>query len=222
MSGLNLRLDASQLEQAKLYFRGIENKIPKLLERTLNKSIRGARTDASKEIRKEVAVKAKNVNKTFKVYKASAKRQKLAAGLESAGRALPLIAYQTRQLKKGVSVNVSKDTGKSVVPHAFIAQMPSGHKGVFQRQVRSEDSDRDIPYTGKSKLTSEQFGAIRGKSKKYALPIKELYGPSVPSIFKRKDLMSRVKVKAQERFNTNFDREMKFLLEKSGRSISYD
>ncbi|KAJ3472392.1 hypothetical protein NLI96_g13358 [Meripilus lineatus] len=72
--------------------------------------------------------------------------------LQATGAPIAVINYSARQTGSGVSVNVK--TGRKILKHAFIASMKNGHKGVF---VRSG-----------------------GKGSK-RLPIKELYGPSIPT-----------------------------------------
>ena len=72
-------------------------------------------------------------------------------------KGLPVIFYNgVRQTKKGVTVKMRKDKGRKLFRGAFISTMPSGHKGSFRR---------------------------KGKAR---LPVLELRGPSVQSIFVEK------------------------------------
>jgi hypothetical protein len=73
----------------------------------------------------------------------------------------PLINYGAKQTKKGVTVRVKN--GRTTLRHAFIATMPNGHKGVFERVG-----------SGHKRVTK------KGRSYMSGLPIKELYGPSIP------------------------------------------
>lgn len=217
MAGINLSMDASDLERAQIYLRGIKGALPKVMERSLNKAIRGVRTDTSKEIRREVTAKAKHVNRTFKIYKASAKKGILAAALESTGKRLPMIAYQARQTKRGVSVKINRQGGRHLIPHAFIATMPSGHTGVFQREIRHQDRGRfgTIPVQA-DKREDKQFAKM---PRKYQLPITELYSPSVPQVFKRPEVMRSIERKGQVRLKKAFEQELRFALLKAGRTV---
>ncbi len=67
---------------------------------------------------------------------------------------------------------------------AFIVKMPGGHKGVFRRTRDSR------------------------------LPIKELYGPSLPTEFVKQKLRNRMDRTARRVWSKNFRRELAFRLKK--------
>jgi len=69
------------------------------------------------------------------------------------GKAIPLIQFKARQTRKGVTYKKAGADTRALIRSAFIAVMPTGRKGVFLRLGRPR------------------------------LPIRELYGPSLPSIF---------------------------------------
>lgn len=117
------------------------------IARAMNRTILAARTASSKEIRAIYKVKARDIKKTFKRFSASP--TKLEAQLESTGKALPITAYQARQTKKGVTVNIKGQ--RKLFPGAFMRTMRSGHKGVFvrakykgNRLVANDPSDTSI------------------------------------------------------------------------------
>lgn len=56
---------------------------------------------------------------------------KLTTELYPSGRAVPLIAFNARQTKKGVRVRIRG--ASKLYAHSFIATMKSGHRGVFLR-----------------------------------------------------------------------------------------
>lgn len=99
------------------------------LARALNEVIDKSRTSAAKQMKSVYNVNSKDLKKQMKSYKAT--RSTLTASIRVSQRPMPLAAFSPRQTKKGVSVNI---LGKrKLIKGAFMAQMISGHKGVFAR-----------------------------------------------------------------------------------------
>jgi hypothetical protein len=128
--------------------------------RAINKMIAQVKTGAAREIRDAgYKLKVSDIKKGLKLSYATA--ASLTARVTASGKPIPLSAYGARQTAKGVSVDVLH--GRKVITHAFIATMPSGHKGVFVRvgnQHKKTAKGSRIIWSG--------------------LPIKELFGPSIP------------------------------------------
>lgn len=128
--------------------------------RALNKTAQQARTGASREVRAAgYNIKASTIRRSFMIERATPSR--LSVTLRATGAPVPLINYGAQQTKKGVTVRVKN--GRKTLKHAFIATMPNGHRGVFEREG-----------TGRKRVTK------KGRSYMSGLPIKELYGPSIP------------------------------------------
>lgn len=85
-----------------------------------------------------------------------AKPANLVSTINISGRHLSLISMGARQNRRGVTVRRLKTGGRTVLKSAFVATMPSGHVGVFRR---------------------------KGKAR---LPIQEQFGPSVISLWSRR------------------------------------
>lgn len=123
-------------------------------------------------------IKASAIKRSFSIQ--HVKVGNLVVTLESTGQPTALINYGARQGKGGVSVQVK--TGRKVLRHAFIATMPNGHRGVFER-------------------TGNQHKKVvrNGKTVRSGLPIKELFGPSIPKSLSNdaveKALMAKIKQK---------------------------
>ncbi|WP_233872455.1 phage tail protein [Paraburkholderia adhaesiva] len=129
--------------------------------RAVNKTATQARTSASRDVRKQgYNLRASTIRKALALRRANP--AKPAATLRATGRPVPLIDYGARQTKNGVSVRVKN--GRTVLRHAFIATMESGHKGVFERV--SKTAHRRVSKNGKTYWSG--------------LPIRELFGPSIP------------------------------------------
>ena len=107
----------------------------KATARALNATMAQAKTAMSREIRQKFVLSASKVNESLRVNKAVAKNGlfQMEASLESPsqrGRSLNLINFGARQTAKGVSVKISRDGGRKLIPGAFIG---NDRRTVFKR-----------------------------------------------------------------------------------------
>lgn len=112
-----------------------EDVATKATARALNATMAQAKTAMSREIRQKFVLSASKVNQSLKVNKAVAKGGllQMEASLESPsqrGRSLNLINFAARQTAKGVSVKISRDGGRKLIPGAFIG---NDGRTVFKR-----------------------------------------------------------------------------------------
>ncbi len=101
------------------------------------------------------------------------------------GRPFRLIHFNARQTAAGVSANAW--AVKRVYPHTFIADVAAGSgrtEGVFVRK------------------TAERY------------PIRQLYGPGVKQTFAKPHILKVLENRADERFNKEFEANLKFYMEK--------
>ncbi len=149
--------------------------------RALNKTALQARTEASR------AVQDAGYSIKASAIKASfnierATQRNLQVVLRSTGRRIGLINFNARQTKGGVRVSLQLVGG--ILRHAFIATMRNGHKGVYVR-------------TGGK-------GSPR-------LPIRELFGPSIPSALSNRVVEEAIMRKIREKFPQILAHEIAFL-----------
>jgi len=162
----------------------------KALVRALNKTATTAKAEAARQIRDAgYGLKIAAIKDSFSIRRAS--KASLVAAIRATGRPVPLIKYGARQTKKGVSVNVLQ--GRKLIAGAFIATMPSGHIGVFMRQGGTH-----------KRVVRNGLAMWSG------LPIKELFGPSVPAAFANKVVMAALKSVIQERFAVVLTQELRY------------
>lgn len=198
MAGIKIKIDKEQLVEVEAAMTGIKNGYKKILVRSLNKTITGVRTDAVSEIRKEITPKAKIVRDTFKLQKAN--YVNLSASVKSTGWPLPLINYLARPVKRGVTFQVRQAASRSLLPGAFIATMNSGHKGVFWRK------HRDTHHAGIVKR-KVRYGSLPVR---YRLPIRQRYGPAVPSVMESEQVMEPILRKAGDRLSGEIEHQLDF------------
>ncbi len=124
----NTKLDLGGLN---VWREGVSVAIRKSATMAGSSALRAMRAEGSREIRAQKAVKVAAVNKAISLIFPTRKEQLIWA-LRAKGEALPVIAYQTTQTKKGVSVLINRGA-RSLILHAFKARMGNAHLGVFQR-----------------------------------------------------------------------------------------
>lgn len=185
---MRVKIDATDLVSAQKVLESFGDAARPMVAKALNRATRGIRTDASKMTRQEYNVKARQIRGSFSVRPAT--RSSLSAAAVSKGGAIslrhfnPLPSKPGRRPRDGVSVKVTRTRKK--IPGSFVARMPNGSLGVFQRKGRSR------------------------------LPIKKLYGPSVPQMLDHDNVLPDLQDGATLRFNKNLDHEIDYFLKRKG------
>jgi hypothetical protein len=167
----------------------------KATTRAINKVAAQGKTAAAREIKQEYQISTRVISRSISLRRAG--RGVLQAVIAAQGGPLPMIAFQARQSKLGVTIKVK---GRSItVPHAFIKSMKSGHQGVFARGG----------YKGSMRRTGESFG--RFKFGRGRLPIGELFTMSVPNGFSNKVVQDKVMARVREQFPKVLAQEINYL-----------
>ena len=167
--------------------------------RSLNRTLTTVRAEAARKIAQDYGIKVGGAKKSLRIETAS--RTQLKGAVVASGRPLPLVVFSARQTGRGVSVKV---TGRKTIPHAFIAAMKSGHRGVF---VRSRSTKPLVFRHGKGS---------RMRRTGRDLPISELFSVSVPAAFAQRKVSEALIAVARRRFAEVFVQEARFRLSKRG------
>ena len=192
--------------QVKAGLEALGREAPRASMRAINRTLDSVRTRAIRDISADLGIAQKEIrgDKTFtrghasalSVYKASV--DSLRGSIQGTGKRIDLMAFgakdtkdrlRSNAIKKGTSVRPSAGRGVTYrmrgiakrIPEAFTARMASGHVGVF----------------------------VRRGTKQY--PIQELFGPSVPYVF-RKHITSALKALAADTLQKNLRHEIGYLL----------
>lgn len=97
---------------------------------------RDMKSEAKKRIRAKKRLKARLVAKALSTRKPKGtKLSGMNVALDVSGEPLPLAAYPHSVTRRGVSVGVNKGGGRTLLEDAFVARMPSGHRGIFRRKT---------------------------------------------------------------------------------------
>lgn len=111
--------------------------------RALNRTASSVRTEASREIRQRYNLKASVIKANMRIVKAT--RSRLVAEIVATGKRIPLIEFGARAVnpwnvagrshrRRGGGVSAAVTKTRRLFKGAFIAVMPSGHRGVYLRQ----------------------------------------------------------------------------------------
>ena len=220
--GIDIEIDSSEMEKALRKVRRIPNGTKTALKRALNKTVTGMKTDALKEITTNYTVKRKDVTDRMRVDRAT--NTQLGAEFSSKGRPIRSIKFKHRanhnpgkpgataaflNVKKSCSGNLLVGSSKKKKrSKAFIAKMPNGTTGIFQRIGKAPSK---VKVHGKG--VSKYFN--RSLTKEGRENIRQVYAPGSVDMLKNKTSRENISRKSVERFNKNLDHAVKYLLESS-------
>ena len=186
-----IQIDPKQIERAEILLKDIPNGASKAIVNALNRSVEGARTDAVKKVRERYIIKAKDVRDTIQIKKAT--YDDLTAIVKASGSPVALSKFKItpssppKTRRKKPIIARVTRGGGGPIPGAFVAKMESGHVGVFER-------------VGKARL-----------------PIKQLYGPSVPQMLGHESVTEYVEEQAREKVEKRLEHEINRLLKGVGK-----
>lgn len=116
---------------------GVERALANVLSKAGGDAARAMRTEAGRKVRERKQMKAGVVRKALPLtFPTSKEITRLAWRMDVSGAMVPVSAFPHRQTRKGVSVQINRSS-RSLIRSAFVAVMPSGHKGVFIRHGRA-------------------------------------------------------------------------------------
>lgn len=151
-------------------------------------AVRDMKSKASKRVREVKELKVRAVKRAIKVERPRGAKTlaDMRWALHFRDIKVPLIDYKARPTKRGITVAVNKGK-RTLVRSAFIARMPTGHRGVFQRKGRAR------------------------------LPIRELYGSRVVDVMLKTGEAKKILRHGRRTFVRTFDRLLPLELAKAKR-----
>lgn len=188
---ISVTIDPVHLLHLQSDLKGITNGLPKAIAGAINDTTKDEKVVISRKIRDRVNIKKRDIDPYITTKKATPSNLTGLIILSETKR-IPLIYFKARFARKsrrGVSYQIAVDGGRKTLPHAFIAQMKSGHEGVFQR-------------VGKKRL-----------------PIEELKGPSPWGVFVKSGLEHQTILDVQVLLKKNLNERTNFLLLRASGAI---
>lgn len=184
---------------------GVEKADEKVLKPALARGLMAARTMASKKVRETYFISARDFKdrSSWDYKKPETTGDEIVGSIDYSGFAIPLYKFKATPKsptfgKKAVSVQVKRGTGGKS-RHAFVAQMQSGHLGIFHRINKYSDKKRN-----------------QENKTKHNQMIEERYGPSVPKMIGNDKVIQAVEERVNEVINQRIEHEIERLLNQYG------
>lgn len=192
---MQVEINSVDFENAKKMLSGVKNAAARVQTVAINKTLSGVRTDVSAEIRSDLNIAKKYVDKNIVTSKASF--AKPSGSVVTRSKPIGLINFTgTKQIKKGVSVKVKKMGKRTVLKHAFIAVIKNANNVWWRKKIPGDSKQfrPDFPYGRLPKM--------------YRLPIHRLTGPRLTDRLAQAPVIKSVEVKAGDRLIKNYDHEL--------------
>lgn len=194
-----IRVDAAKIREVERKLGSFSKEAPNVINNALNRAITTVKSNISKKVRQKYHIKSIDVKKTLSIKKST--RQTLGAVVKSLGSAIQLYKFKVspnkprhRKPPKSIKVQVQK-TGAKKIEGAFVAEVNENNR-VFQRKSNAKHKQRsDKQWT--------------------ALPIKQLFGPSIPQMLGNEGVKEDIENAGTETFNKRLDHEIKRILERN-------
>lgn len=194
----NVTIDNADLAEMRKMIETFKGGSKPVIVRSTNDVLSGVKTESAKLIGQKVTASAATIKAHFKVKKMT--YADMSANIDCTGKPLALAKYSTNQVKSGVSAKVKKANKRTVIKHAFIATMKSGHKGVYWR----EDKQRGRVWpVGKPRRVPTWKSPHPGE--KYRLDLHELYGPPIPEIYDDPEIIGPTMINANIRLQARLE-----------------
>lgn len=186
---IELKFSADFSKSVK-FLKDMKTAIRKAEISAMSKAADQGKNYSSRKIRETYNIKAKDLNQNLKSHKATSaypKSKIIAYGKKR----LPLVLFNARQNKQGVSVEIIKGQ-RRLLPHRFIATMPAGHRGVFER------------YGNKRVMDSGRY------VNQYKQPIRELKTLRVSSMFSAQRVRPHIIKFIDQKLPVIFNAQLKY------------
>lgn len=182
-------IEINGLDNLIAEFKALPEFTQKAARRAVSRTVTTGVKLVSKKIREDAPLKASVVKKGIKSEKPKAGSQLVLGEINISGSKIPLINYQARQTKKGVTYRISKDSGRLMLKSAVIKPTARGP------QVLRRASDPTRP---------------SGLVARYPFYIR--FGSSLASIVE--DDIPEIEVNLNKLLQDRYQRELNFFLSK--------
>ena len=145
MTALKLEMNALDVAKVKLMLGAWSPAAGRVIQQSINRTLTGVRTDAVNEMAKVVTATKTTLRGTIKVKKMTAKDGN--AYIKCKGKALDLSYFKARKTKKGITVQVLKTSGRSLIKHAFIVEVKNRKAGTTHNAAawRKKENGKMVP-----------------------------------------------------------------------------
>ncbi len=189
---ITLRMDTTAVEAG---LKALGDDAPKAVMRAINRTLGNVRTAMTRAVAQSLGIKQATVR--ARLHTVHAHETRLQGQIWADAKPLPLLMFRARgpEPSRGRGPGVTASTPTKRYPHAFIATMPSKHRGVFER----------VPgqFMFRRKPTWKSWHARRQA-------IRERREASVAAVFIHQERAGQVR--ADEQLPKNLAHEVQYLL----------
>ncbi|MEK3955311.1 phage tail protein [Psychrobacillus sp. FSL K6-1464] len=179
----NAVVDENQLNVIQNRLGQFKKKTPNVVASALNRGMSNMQANIKAEVRKEYHIKAGDINVTLRKNRAN--KSNLSASVASVGGAIPLDKFKVSPK----SVNPRR---KSTISIAVKKDGAKKFKGAFMAEINGPK--------------------LFIRVKKTRLPIERLFGPSIPQMIGREEIVQRIQLEGRETFERRLDHEIDRIL----------
>lgn len=198
-------IKVTSVEEIQARLGKFKSQTPLVLSRAINRAIQNVGKNMAKETSARYYISSSDVKDSIETVKASKGRLKAIAISGGDGIALSKFKVspkkQVKRTKKGkYSPRVYKAAVKKSGGLKPLDGDPKSFIGVMKNSSKKEGA-------------SDHTGVWTRKSEK-RLPLKQLYGPSIPQMIKNEEIMSKINKEASETLQKRIDAEINNILRK--------
>ena len=202
-----IEVSEQTIDRMHVLLAGIEDADKKVLKPALTRGLMAGKTAAKKAVRQTYHISASDFDNRGRLqYNAvSEEGDGVIGSLQFSGGVIPLMKFKVSpaQPKKNKTPSAAVLKASSLVAfeskkNVFVAQMKSGHIGIFERQ-------------------SNKYSSSRGAGRtKHTQTLRELLSPAAPQMVGNQEVMRTVEDRVNEVINQRIDHEIERLLNQNG------
>lgn len=133
-----IEVSAETIERVEALLAGVPKGAERALSNAMNRGLSKMKTGAAKKVREVYTVQSSAINEATDTRIQKASTGNLAGHIHFSGYKIPLYKFKVTPKAPGIKKQVKaavKKGGGTAFENAFIAQMKSGHIGVFERET---------------------------------------------------------------------------------------
>lgn len=155
-----IEVSAETIERVEALLAGVPKGAERALSNAMNRGLSKMKTGAAKKVREVYAVQSSAINEATNTRVRKTSAGNLAGFISFAGYKIPLYKFKVTPkapgIRKRVQATVKKGEG-GTFEDAFIAQMSTGHIGVFERTGTFDSDNARLKKYGKQNKHTESI-----------------------------------------------------------------
>lgn len=197
-----IELSAETVQRVEHILAGVPKGAERALSNAMNKGLSKVKSGAIKKVREVYTVQSRAASEATKTRIKKASTGDLAGYISFAGYKIPLYKFSVTPKVPGtgktVFASVKKGSG-GVLEEAFVAQMKSGHLGVFER-------------TGEQGIQSRMGKTKSGTGNQHTEKLEEKMGLAMGQMIGNQSVLIQLEQETQELINNHLEHEIDRIL----------